>query len=216
MKELIGKVYFKGRDYVNPLLAPSRRRQLERQDFTIFSNNCWAGHVYRYYQIPYNTPTIGLYFFSEDYIKFVSSYKRYLSEKLHFINYKESKYSKILEARNETHVLIGCLADVEIIFLHYKNQQEVYEKWNRRIERINFDYVLIKFSQMNLCEEKHLSAFDQLPFNRKLMFTNNPRRDLISSVYFKGYENQNEIINDTIYFKKYFNLTAWINGREYR
>lgn len=54
----------------NKILATSRRAKLTNTDFSIISNNCWGGHVYRRYGLPYTSPTVGMYFFSEDYINF--------------------------------------------------------------------------------------------------------------------------------------------------
>lgn len=54
-------------------LSKVRRSKIKNKDFTIISNNCWGGYVYRYYGLEYNSPTIGGYFFSEDYIKFLKN-----------------------------------------------------------------------------------------------------------------------------------------------
>ncbi len=52
----------------------SRRRRLKHTDFSIISNNCWAGTaVYQPFGLKYNTPTVGLFFMDEDYICFFSS-----------------------------------------------------------------------------------------------------------------------------------------------
>lgn len=56
-------------DGFNPFLAPFRRAKLERTDFSIISNNCWAGSVYRSYGLPYLSPTVGLYFFADYFIR---------------------------------------------------------------------------------------------------------------------------------------------------
>ena len=45
----------------NRFLADNRRSKLNNTDFSIISNNCWGGSVYRHYGIPYLSPTVGLY-----------------------------------------------------------------------------------------------------------------------------------------------------------
>ncbi|MDE6218484.1 MAG: DUF1919 domain-containing protein, partial [Muribaculaceae bacterium] len=48
----------------------NRRRKLKHNDFTIISNNCWAGTaVYQPFGLKYNTPTVGLFIIDEDYIQ---------------------------------------------------------------------------------------------------------------------------------------------------
>ena len=73
------------RELTNPWFASARRKKLNRTDFTVISNNCWAGSVYRYFGLPYSSPTEGLYFFGSDYVKFVSDLRHYVDSKLEFI-----------------------------------------------------------------------------------------------------------------------------------
>ena len=88
------------------------RMRIKERDFTIISNNCWAGKVYQYLGMPYLTPTVGLYFFAEDYIKFVSNLKYYLSLELRFITALDSRYREVLQERKHDMVPIAVLDDV--------------------------------------------------------------------------------------------------------
>lgn len=208
---IIGSLNIRLREKTNPILGPRRRKKLKYPTFTIISNNCWAGHCYRYFQVPYNTPTIGLYFFPNEYVKFASNLKYYLGLELTFIDYKNSKHRDILEARGETNAPIGLLEDVEIVFLHYKTKQEAYEKWNRRKSRMDWDNLFIKFSEMNGCTEDDLFAFDRISHNSKFVLTRHVRKDIKSSIYFPGYEKQNQITNDTTYFNRGLDLIKILN-----
>ena len=64
LKEKLKKIYFK-------ITGKIKQRKFLHKDFTIISNNCFAGIVYRNNALPYNTPTAGLFFMADDYIKFV-------------------------------------------------------------------------------------------------------------------------------------------------
>ena len=57
--------------------------------------------------------------------------------------------------------------------LHYHSQEEVLEKWNRRIERICWDRLIVKFNDQNGCTIDQMNHFLQLPLscNTKLFFT---------------------------------------------
>lgn len=60
-------------------------------DTTVISNNCFAGRIMQDLNMKYNSPTLGLYIWTPDYIEFVSKLKYYLTEaKLTFV--KHSKY----------------------------------------------------------------------------------------------------------------------------
>lgn len=94
-------------DKLNPLLAPSRRAKLERTDFTIISNNCWAGSVYRRYGLPYLSPTAGLYFFADDFVRFAGALRRYTSAPLRFIDAADSRHADLLAQKGELKKIVG-------------------------------------------------------------------------------------------------------------
>lgn len=190
-----------------------RRCLINNIDFTIISNNCWAGYVYRYFGLEYKTPTIGTYFFADDYIKFIKDLKHYISCDIIIIPAEKSKYYNYLKKNNQRNVPIGKLDDIEIVFLHYNTPQEAKEKWNRRKERINWDNIIIKFSEMNNCSEDNLIEFDNIDNVKKFMFISNKNKNYKSAIYFKGYEKENQILNDTFYWKKYINIIKLINSK---
>ena len=198
------------RELINPILAPSRvKRANIITSFSIISNNCWAGHVYRYFGLSYLTPTIGLYFFAPDYLKFVKDLKRYIDMDLTFIDWRQSKYKEEIIKRHQESIPIGLLGDVEIMFLHYKTAEEAKEKWTRRKKRINWNNLYFKMSEMNLCTPGLLKEFDALPCSNKLIFVT---RDygLNSQVIFKDYVGMKEVANDTSNFIKYIDISTWL------
>ncbi len=217
LRDMSLKVCLKSREKLNPYFAPYRRKKLKRTDFTIISNNCWAGHVYRYYGLSYTTPTVGLFFFADDYLKFIKNLKHYINSDLHFIPLSESRHEKELRIQGGKSLAcpIGVLDDIEIIFLHYKTEQEANTKWSRRKKRINWDNLYVKMSQMNGCSYEMMCEFDNLPYNNKFIFVRQ-KYGLKSEVVYESYENDNEITNDTNYFRKYINITNWLNGKPYR
>ena len=125
------------REYTNPWFASVRRMKLNRADFTVISNNCWAGSVYRYFGLPYLSPTAGLYFFASDYIKFVSNLQHYVNSELEFVPAVDSAHADVLSRRNELDKVVAKLDDIEIVFLHYPTPEEAAKKWKRRCARIN-------------------------------------------------------------------------------
>lgn len=119
--------------YYRKMIAKSRGRILRNKDFTIISNNCWGGMIYDSYCLQKQSPTVGLFFIADDYIKFISDIKRYVNTELKFIYPESSKWRcKVCEDKRYGSYPVGILDDIEIFFLHYHNEQEAYEKWNRR------------------------------------------------------------------------------------
>lgn len=192
-KEKIKKIFYEIKRYFV-------RKSIKNKNFSVISNNCWAGRLYQYLDMPYLSPTAGLYFFAPDYVKFVSDLRRYLNTTLRFINPEESKYYEEIKRRNQTDKPIGILDDVEIVFLHYKTREEAEEKWNRRKERVNFDNIILKFSRMNLCTDKEIEAFCNISFENKFVFNTQKHPRFSSEIYWKGEITNNEILNDTMPF----------------
>ena len=186
---------------------------IKNKDFSIISNNCWAGRVYQYLDMPYLSPTAGLYFFAPDYIKFVRNLKCYLDTPLEFISPEESKYLDELKKRNQLDKPIGRLGDVEIVFLHYSSKEEALEKWNRRKKRVNFEHIIIKFSRMDLCTEKEIEEFDSINFNNKFVFNNRKPLKFSSEVYWKEEWREEGIARDTVPFPGNANLVKLLNKK---
>lgn len=217
IENILDKFRVKGREKIlNPILGGVRRKMLNNSNFTIISNNCWGGHVYRFFGSTYDSPTVGLYMFSEDYVKFVHHLKEYLDMPLKFITCKESRYRKILEARggHDATCPIGVLDDIEIIFLHYHSPEEALDKWTRRKKRIHWDNMVFKMSEQNLCKPEHLKVFDSLSVKKKLVFTTKDY-GLQSQVIFGDFLGKDEVSNDTLHFRKYVDLIKLINGEPF-
>ena len=127
---MIKKILKEIRLRINKFGSSYRRKKLKIKNPTIISNNCWAGIVSQYLGIKYYTPTIGLYFFSEEYIKFLERFDYYIKQKLEIIDTKDSKYYDEMIKKNHQNAIVGKLDDVEIVFLHMKTGKEAIEKWN--------------------------------------------------------------------------------------
>lgn len=154
-----------------------RRLRLRHTDFSIISNNCWAGTaVYMPFGLQYTTPTVGLFFMDEDYIRFISRLRWYLAQELRFISPRESRYYDCLSdggAKELTYPIAIIGDDVEIHFLHYKSEGEAAEKWYRRVQRINFNKLLVKMSIRNSGYDlpQMLRQFKALPYKHKICFS---------------------------------------------
>lgn len=149
--------------------------------FSIISNNCWGGLVYQYFGLPYTSPTIGLFFMDDDYIKFLECLDYYIEQPLKFISIEKSRYKRKLQSESTMKVNypIALLDDIEVHFLHYKSEKEAKEKWNKRVKRLNRDRLLIKMSQRFLDSQEILDRFESLPFKNKICFTEHKRENPI-------------------------------------
>lgn len=154
------------------------RRNLKNRNFTVISNNCWAAMaIYQQLGIRYNTPTVGLFFSDEDYLKFLENLDYYLNQPLVFVNPCESKLYGACSVVGDSKINfpIARLDDVELLCVHYKSEQEVLEKWERRKARINFSNLIVKASIRDLttdCDD-YIRRLGQLPYRNKICFSPN-------------------------------------------
>lgn len=151
-------------------------RNVFTPDTSIICNNCLGGRISQDLGYSYNSPTVGLYFFYPDYIRFLTNLFQYLQSPLHFRS--ESKYPQGREnMRKASHSYpIGYLEyngeEVEIEFLHYHSESEAREKWERRVRRINKDKLIILGSDNDCCTKDDIQNFLQLPYKHKYFFSN--------------------------------------------
>lgn len=213
---LIGKIKFRLFEKIDQkTISKLRNIKLKNKDFTIISNNCFGGWVYRIYNLPYMTPTIGLFIMPEDYLKFIKNLNYYLSLELEFIDFKESRFYDYLSENvgKFGKYPIGRLDDIEIQFLHYEDEIEAREKWNRRKKRINKNNIIYKFNDQNGCKKEQIKEFCDLNSPNKLCFVSNKEYKNIDGVmYVKEFKKNNFVIDDTWFARKYINLNKFINN----
>lgn len=167
------------------VISPIRRIGLKNKKFTIISNNCWGGCCYDIFGLKYLSPTIGLFFMSSDYIKFVSSIEEYLSKPLIQIFKNQSKHYDYIKDKLTDDCVIGLLGDIEIFFLHYSSFDAAKQKFEKRKLRIDYDNILIKYSDQNLFSYKDFEKFENIKFKNKLFITTNKniKSDSVKIVY---------------------------------
>lgn len=106
------------------------RRRLTNRDFTILAPTCIAGVIYHELGQQFLSPTINLWMYDKDFLKFVHHLDEYLSMDLRFVNGIDPTPT-------------AYLGDILIHFNHYSSDEEARIKWNERKERINRDNLFI-------------------------------------------------------------------------
>ena len=210
MKENRIKKYLKDRYF--SYTGKIKQKKIKNKEFTIISNNCFGGIIYRNYHIPYQSPTCGIFFMAKEYIKFIYDIKNYIYNDIVEIKIEDSKYKDYLTKINYNGI-IGKIKDVEICFLHFNDIKEINEKWKRRTARINWKRMIYKFNDQNLCTHKELQQFEQFDAKHKICFTAKRYKD-INSIQLKQYCNKEYVISDTKEkdYKKYINIVDYINS----
>ena len=150
----------------------SELRNLVHPTTTIISSNCFAGRIMQDLNYEYNSPTLGLYFFADDYVKFLSNLNYYLLKAtLTFTEFSKYRIGNERREKWPFQYPIGLLdGEIEIHFLHYHSEEEAKAKWQRRANRVNFNDLIVIGMQQNLPSHNAIAEFSKLPYEKKIYF----------------------------------------------
>lgn len=191
----------------------TKKMKLKNKNFTIISSNCWGSAIYEDFGMKYLTPTVGLFFYTPCYLKFLKRLRYFLSLSLQFS--EKSIYEEANISREKKWYPLGLLHDVEIHFLHYASEAEAKKKWNRRIKRMNLDNLFISFTDRDHCTEEHIHEFDAMPFENKVCFTAKEYKNCKSIIWIKEYEGKpfvGDLYTEREIVTKHFDVINWLNS----
>lgn len=215
MGEGVLRPWWAARKWAERRVKDARRLALRTRDFTVISNNCFGGFVYQRYGLPYKTPTAGLFFMPEEYIRLLADPRRYFTAPLVFIDPQDAPHAQQLRAQDERYGTypVARLLDVTVYFMHYETQAHAQQAWVRRVGRICWDRVLYKFCDQNGATPEQIAAFDTLPHAHKVCFCARAYPGLESVVVLTRDAGQPCVRAQTeeTGFARDFNLTRAIN-----
>src|SRR5262249_30413503 len=145
-------------------MIPPPEEQRATREWAIVSNNCWGAELYREQNLPYNTPTVGLFFYAEDYLRLLANLRELVREPIRFIS--EGRFG-------DSGYPIGVVDDeIEIHFLHYATEEEAFDKWSARSARLpeRDEDLYIKICDRDRFTQADLELFDRLPYPNKVAF----------------------------------------------
>jgi len=139
------------------------RTRLDNRNFTLISNNCLAGIIYSDLGLQFTSPTINLYFESQDYLYFVKNLKAYINGSMTDVSDPAIASFPIGRLKPSEHFL----PEIRIFFMHYKSYKEAYDSWYRRCQRIHYDNIFYLWEVNKANTDFFLiQEFDNQPFNK--------------------------------------------------
>ena len=175
--------------------------------------NCTGGVLSHDLGLQFKSPTVNLFFRSEDFIKFCENLEYYLS----IDEFVKCNDPLIIEERTYP---IAYLGDLTLFLVHYRSVEEAQEKWNERKKRIDPNNIVIMNTDREGMTDELKDRFERLPY-RKVMFTHLPDDKHPSCFYIKGYEDSSCVgivtDHDTWDGKRpidQFDYVRFLNGEE--
>lgn len=178
--------------------------------FCIISNNCWGAEVYKDYDLGYNTPFVGLFIPPDCFVKLCNDLTNCLSKQLLFT--KDTKYDIYKTLVQERPYPIGLLGDIEIHFLHYGDESEARDKWERRKSRMPKDEQtwLIKGCDREIENwENYVTQWNKIPY-KKVFFSAKRRTNINGLIWIMESFRQPCVTDGKALYnisKKYFSIT---------
>lgn len=186
VKTVIKKIYFGVlhciQNYFRNMRNKKLRKRLINKNPSIIGDNCNVGLMYHDLGIRFNSPTIDLYIYPDDYIKFLGKLKYYTSH-------------EIIEVFEDgVNFPIGQIDDIKVYFMHYDSFEIAKSKWQERCKRIDYNNLFITMTKKSArCTDEHIKAFDKLPYKNKVIFTNRLYPEIKSSYYIRGFEKRDGV-----------------------
>ena len=203
-----------GRKIEKYIKAKINRLLINKDDFTIVSNNCWGTFIYKKFGIPYQSPFVNLVIFAPDYIELLENFSIETLNKLSFIEHKDSRHKEELMCLSiyDIDYPIGILDNkYELHFLHYPSKEDAQDKWLRRVKRMNLDKLIFKFSDGDKFENSMAKRFDNLKFKNKVCFVAQEFQDLPSVITLDKFRGSKRVHDEWKHSDKQFDVVKFIN-----
>ncbi|MBE6682874.1 MAG: DUF1919 domain-containing protein [Ruminococcaceae bacterium] len=180
-EKLLKKVRIQINKLFRKAINRHQRKLIKNNDLTLISSNCTGCLMLHDLGLRYNSPFVNMFINADDYIKLLKRFSEYMQQSLQCIENTDSEYPLV------------ALGDITLHCVHYKSFEEVVEKWNSRKQRMNLENCFVIFTDRDGCTYEHLKTFDELPFKNKIVFTHKEYKDISSSFYIHGFEEQDAV-----------------------
>ena len=178
--------------------------RLVPESFSIISDDCWGGQIYRQLHIRYLTPTVGLMIRSPDYLNYIENLESMHPDELIFIKSKKN-------------YPVAKLASVRIDFMHYASEAEALKKYSDRHARIDRTKIFYKidFGKKSYTRSD-IDRWNRLQLKNSVAFyppsLEIPKEGIHNGVLVNDWKLDGEAMFDIT--RKYFDIFAWLrHGR---
>lgn len=149
-----------------------RKKRLKNQEISLLAGDCIGGTALHELGLRFNSPTVNLWFYPEDFVKYVKNIRYYSEQELEFISEDGCEYP------------VAKLGDIKVYFTHYETEEYARAKWEERKQRLNYDNLFVIMTDAHNCTEnvELIEEFENLPYPH-VLFTHKPCAHIKSAFY---------------------------------
>jgi len=183
-------------------MGRSLAARLVKHDFSVISEDCWGGQIYKELGRPYLTPTAGLIIESAGYLRFLE-------------NLRAPDATNLVFENDSAPHPIARTPYARIHFLHYESREKAESTFRRRYERIKWDNLLFKidFGKPG-CDASHIERWNKLKLKNSVALFPSGITDLWEKEIHNGVMVSDWTKNGVLMLsrsRKHFDLIRWIN-----
>lgn len=171
---------------------------------SIICNNCLGGVMLHDLGLPFNTPTINLFFRThEEFIYFVQNIEEMQTITMHEIDSSEFNVP-VGEIEHKGH-------SIRIVFQHYKDFQSGYDKWKQRMKRMDLSKIVVLLESPDVSPET-IEAFSQIKYKKAIIsrpIQNTPLFYVPLDIYNNWHSGK------VLEYKSLFSIKRWVDDWDY-
>ena len=176
------------------------QKKLKNDRFTIISSDCVGGCLYHDLGLRFNTPTINLTVPRS--IDFFERLEYYL------------QVMPVPNGYTQKGQPVMLLDDLEVVGVHYRDHDELIDKWHERKNRVVWDHIIIISSSRFIVTEEDRERFAKLPYP-KVLFSGNQTNNSYE-VYAPAVAQNKDLTAycdcfGRRYFERYLNCVQFLN-----
>lgn len=196
-------------DY-NPLVKRHKkvlRKNLKNNNMTFLCPNCTGGILFHDLGLRFNSPTINLTIFQDEFLKFVTNLDYYLEQDLNFFN------------SDEYDCPCAMLDDILIQFTHYRTEEEAKKKWIERCKRIDRDNMFVFMTQYKKLSREDVLKLGNIKARGVAILTGHDYGDIPYAYQLDDYKKDDAVGNILLVshltgkrkYEYYFDFVKWFN-----
>lgn len=214
---IMRRIYIEIQAFLKKRKNAADRKKLTNPNVSIITNHCMGGFMYHDLGLQFHSPTINLKIVPDEFIEFVEHIEYFLQQ-------------EVLECLDITSPCpVGMIpykdgqGNIHIHFVHYKTFADGARKWKERAQRVDLKNIVVFLTARDGCEESTLQRFENLPYQQRICYTNEPHPEFPHCKYARldnskplvGYiSDMVNIFGKRAFECNGFNYVEFINGKD--